>query len=44
MPGMYEKMGESGQMPEVVARIMKYFMMGFMTVFYVIIPASLVLF
>ena len=44
MPDMYEKMGESGQMPEVVARIMKYVMMGFMTVFYVIIPAVLVLF
>lgn len=44
MPGMYDQMGESGQMPEVVARIMKYVMMGFMTVFYVIIPAALVLF
>ncbi len=44
MPDMYEKMGESGQMPEVVARIMKYVMMAFMTVFYVIIPAVLVLF
>ncbi|MCH7556232.1 MAG: hypothetical protein IIB56_02115 [Planctomycetes bacterium] len=44
MPDMYEKMGESGQMPPVAARIMKYVMMGFMTVFYVIIPAALVLF
>jgi len=44
MPGMYEKMGESGQMPPGVARIMKYVMIGFMTVFYVIIPAVLVLF
>jgi hypothetical protein len=44
MPGMYEKMGESGQMPPGVARIMKYIMTGFMTVLYVIIPAVLVLF
>ncbi len=44
MPGMYEKMGESGQMPPGVARIMKYIMIGFMTVLYVIIPAVLVLF
>ncbi len=44
MPDMYDKMGESGQMPEVVARIMKYVTMGFMTVFYVIIPAVLVIF
>ena len=44
MPDMYEKMGESGQMPPGVARIMKYIMIGFMTVLYVIIPAVLVLF
>ncbi len=44
MPDMYEKMGESGQMPPGVARVMKYVMMGFMAVFYVIIPAALVLF
>ncbi len=44
MPGIYDQMGESEQMPPGVAPIMKYFMMGFMTVFYVIIPAALVLF
>ena len=44
MPDMYNQMGESGQMPPAVARIMKYFMMGFMAVFYVIIPGALVLF
>jgi len=44
MPDMYNQMGESGQMPPGVAHIMKYFMMGFMTVFYVIIPTVLVLF
>ena len=44
MPDMYEKMGENGQMPPEVARIMTYVMTGFMTVFYAIIPAVLVLF
>jgi len=44
MPDMYGQMGESEQIPPVVARIMKYVMAGFMTVFYVIIPAALVLF
>ena len=44
MPDMYDKMGESGQMPPVAARIMTYIMIAFMTVFYVIIPAVLVLF
>jgi len=44
MPDIYGQMGESGQMPPVVARIMKYVMAGFMTVFYGIIPAVLVLF
>lgn len=44
MPDIYNQMGESGQMPPVAARIMKYVMAVFMTVFYVIIPAALVLF
>ena len=44
MPDIYGQMGESGQMPPMVARIMTYVMTGFMAVFYVIIPASLVLF
>ncbi|MGA1979905.1 MAG: hypothetical protein ABSG99_04995 [Sedimentisphaerales bacterium] len=44
MPRMYDRMGQSGQMPPGVAAVMKYVMMGFMTVFYVIIPAVLVLF
>jgi hypothetical protein len=44
MPDMYDWMGRSGQMPPGVVAIMKYVMMGFMTVFYVIIPAVLVLF
>ncbi len=44
MPDIYGRMGENGQMPPEVARIMKYVMTVFMTVFYVIIPAVLVLF
>jgi hypothetical protein len=44
MPQMFERMGQSGQMPPAAATVMKYVMMGFMTVFYVIIPAVLVLF
>jgi hypothetical protein len=44
MPDMYDQMGESGRVPPEVARIMKYVMIAFMTVLYVIIPAVLVLF
>jgi hypothetical protein len=44
MPQMYDRMGQSGQMPPGAVVVMKYVMMGFMTVFYVIIPAVLVLF
>ena len=44
MPQMYERMGQSGQMPPAAAVVMKYVMTGFMTVFYVIIPAVLILF
>ena len=44
MPDMYEKMGENEQMPAGAAFIVKYAVMGFMAVFYVIIPAVFVLF
>jgi hypothetical protein len=44
MPGMYEKLGESKQMPAGAAQIVKYVTMVFMTIFYVITPAVLVLF
>jgi hypothetical protein len=44
MPDMFEKMGENEQIPEGAAIFMKYAMTGFMAVFYVIIPAVLVLF
>ena len=44
MPDMYDRMGQSGQMPPEAAAFMKYVMTAFMTVFYVIIPAALVLY
>lgn len=44
MPHMYDKMGQNGQMPPEAAAVMKYVMIGFMTVIDVIIPAVLVLF
>ncbi len=44
MPDMFDKMGENEQMPAGAALIVKYVVMTFMTVFYVIIPAALVLF
>ena len=44
MPDMYDRMGHGGQMPPGAATFMKFVMTGFMTVFYVIIPAVLVLF
>ena len=44
MPDMFEKMGENEQMPAGAAIIVKYVVMGFMAVFYVIIPTVLVLF
>jgi hypothetical protein len=44
MPDMFEKIGENEQMPAGAAIFMKYAMIGFMAVFYVIIPVVLVLF
>ncbi|MFZ0035758.1 MAG: hypothetical protein WAK60_12325 [Sedimentisphaerales bacterium] len=44
LPQMYDRMGQSGQMPPAAVAVMKCVMMGFMTVIYVIIPAVLVLF
>jgi hypothetical protein len=44
MPDMYEKIGEDKQMPAGAAQIVKYVTMVFMAIFYVIIPAVLVLF
>lgn len=44
MPGMYDQMAENPQMPPAAVSIMKFTMIGFMTVFYVVIPAVFVLF
>jgi hypothetical protein len=44
MPDMFEEMGENEQIPAGMDIFMKYAMVGFMAVFYVIIPAVLVLF
>ena len=44
MPDMYNQMAQRGQMPKEMAVIMKYVILGFMAVVYVIIPGTLVLF
>lgn len=44
IPGMYDQMAENTQMPPAAVSIMKFTMIGFMTVFYVVIPAVFVLF
>ena len=44
LPDMYAQMGSSGQMPTRLATDFLYITLAFMTVFYVFIPATLVLF
>jgi hypothetical protein len=44
MPDMFDKMGENKQMPAGAVHVVKYVTTVFMTVFYLIIPAALVLF
>lgn len=44
IPSMYDQMAKNTQMPRSAVIVMKSVMVGFMTVFYVIIPAALVLF
>lgn len=44
MPDLYGPMVKNGQMPEMVARIARIVTLGFMAVFYVILPACLLLF
>jgi len=44
LPGMYDQMAKNPQMPPAAVSIMKFIMIGFMTVFYVVIPAVFVLF
>ena len=44
MPGMYDSMAETGDLPKGVVLVMKCIMAAFMTIFYVLIPGALVLF
>jgi len=44
MPDMYDQMGKSGQMPQQIVTLIKYVTIGFMVVFYIIMPAAFVLF
>ena len=44
MPDMYEQMSKDGQMPANVVTIVKYVTFGFMTILYIIIPGSFILF
>ncbi len=44
MPGMYDSMAETGEMPREVILVMKCITAVFMTIFYVLIPGVLVLF
>lgn len=44
MPDMYDQMSKGGQMPREIVIIMKYAIVGFMVVFYIIIPGVLVFF
>jgi len=44
MPDIYDQMGKSEQMPPGAAIFMKYVLLAFMAIFYLIIPAVLVLF
>jgi MFS family permease len=44
MPGMYDSIAETGEMPRGVILVMKCVMTVFMTILYVLIPGSLVLF
>ncbi len=44
LPDMYSQMGRSGQLPMEIIAVIKHITIGFMLVFYVIIPGALVLF
>ncbi len=44
LPGMYDQMAQNTQMPRAAVLIMKSVMIGFMTVFYIIIPAVFIFF
>jgi hypothetical protein len=44
LPNMYDKMEANGQMPKAAITVMKYTVMAFLAVFYVVIPGIFVLF
>lgn len=44
MPDMYDQMGKIGLMPSNVTSVVKYVTIGFMVVFYIIIPGVFILF
>ena len=44
LPDMYEQMGANGQIPKTLASVMLYTTLGFMTVFYVLLPSAMILF
>ena len=44
MPDMYAQMAADGKIPQSMAEIMTYMIMGFMTLFYILLPGALVLF
>ena len=44
LPDLYGQMNKNGQIPQQILAMVKYVMIGVMTVFYVIIPGVLVLF
>jgi MFS family permease len=44
MSDMYNQMGKSGQLPQEMVVFIKYMMIAFMAVFYVIIPGIIILF
>jgi MFS family permease len=43
IPNMYDKMGESGQMPKAAITVAKYVVEAFLAVFYVVVPGVFVL-
>jgi len=44
LPGMYDQMGETGGVTEAMTRVIMYISMGFMALFYVILPGLFVAF
>jgi len=44
MPNIYDQIGRNEQIPQAVVTIIEFAMIGFMTIFYVIIPLAFILF